>query len=131
MNEQQAPLLTISLNGQAAIEYDRSRSLSEHQRSSLDNMDRKMDAGIELGRESLVQPDPVQRAQFVALRLVEAMLQNNESLIAAACAYLAERLPDLKQVTAESVDEGYSVDLVFDQYHTEEVSVTFTPKLSS
>lgn len=131
MDNTSSEKLTILVNDQPQITYNRAQSLPTQQRSYLDSMDRKMDAGIELGGERINAPDTLQRAQFVAVQLIEAMQQDNEPLIVASCAWLADRIPELKQVVATLVADGYSVELVFDQYYREEVPVSFTPRLSS
>jgi len=98
---------------------------------SLDHMDQKMDAGIRLGSDWVENPDPMQRAKFVAVNLIEALQQNSEGLVAASCAYLANRLPALKQVKAKLLGGGFSVELVFDKPYVKETTVDFIPRSSS
>ena len=125
-----APVLTVVIDGQPHLEYNRNKPLPEHQLACLDRMDRKMDQGIVLGGETLESPDRTQRAQFVALHLLEAMQAGDEALIAASCAYLANRLPDLHQVKARLAGAAVSAELVFDESYTTEVAVNFSPRLS-
>ncbi len=119
--------LVVLLNGEALIEYDRTKDLPEKQRQYLDRMDRQMDDGITLGDERIDNPDQQQRAQFVALTLVNALQQDNEAVIAAMNSYLAIRLPDLKQVKADIDQNSRRVmfDLIFDQEHKNQVKVSF------
>lgn len=131
MDELNSQKLTILINGQPQIVYHRAQPLAAQQLGYLDSMDGKMDAGIELDGEWIKAPDTLKRAQFVAVHLFEAMQQDNDPLIAASSAWLADRLPELKQVVATLVDGGLSVELVFDQHYSEEVSVSFIPRLSS
>ena len=65
--------MVVLLNGEALIEYDRTKELPEKQRQYLDRMDRQMDEGIILGNENIESPDQQQRAQFVAFTLVNAI----------------------------------------------------------
>jgi len=123
-----APLLTISIDNQPQLEYDRSQGLPDNQLVYLDRMDKQMDAGIQIGGEQVARPDALQRAQFVAVHLVEALQQGNEALIAASCAYLARRLPDLKQVKAVPIEAGLSLELVFDEPWVRETVVDFVPR---
>jgi hypothetical protein len=125
-----APMLTVVIDGQPHLEYDRGKPLSGHQLVSLDRMDQKMDQGIVLGGRPLESPDRTQRAQFVALHLLEAMQAGDEALIAASCAYLANRLPDLQQVKARLAGGAVSAELVFDKPYAKEVAVNFSPSLS-
>lgn len=120
--------LTILVSDETQLEYHRDKALSAQQRDYLARMDEQMDTGIPLGGVALEQPDSVQRAQFVALQLLEGLQQGNDALIAAACAYLAHRLPDLTQVKATPVEGGFSVELVFNEPHVKEVAVEFTPR---
>lgn len=119
--------LVIILNGQSVIEYDRSIRLPGHQRQFLDKMDQDMDSGIEMNGTPSVNPDLGVRAQYIAMHLVQAVLRDNEAMIAAMCAYLATRLPDLKKVKAEEQGENISIDLVFNEEDNNKVAVQFDP----
>lgn len=119
--------LVVLLNGQAVVEYDRNKRLPGHQRQYLDRMDADMDAGIELAGESIDEPDAVQRAKFVAMHMANALLDEHDAMIAAACAYLATRLPELKQVKVVQQGEDLMLDLIFDQAFDNQVVVQFDP----
>jgi cellobiose-specific phosphotransferase system component IIA len=121
--------LTIVVNGEAQVEYHRGKPLTAAQRAYLDRMDEQMSAaGISLGDASLTQPDALQRAQFVAMQLLDALQHGNDALIAAGCAYLASRLPDLTQVKARLLGGGFSAELVFNEPYVKEEVVRFTPR---
>ena len=122
--------LTVLINGEPHLEYDRDRILPAAQQLYLDRMDERMNSGIELGGLKVDSPDALQRAQFVAIQVIEGLQKDNEPVIAASCAYLASRMPDLTQVKAQLVDEGYSVELVFGEPYVKEVAVQFSPRLS-
>lgn len=119
--------LVVTLNGQAVVEYDRNKRLPGHQRQFLDRMDEDMDKGVELAGEWCAQPDQTQRAQYVAMHLVQALQKDEDQVIAAACAYLANRLPDLKQVKAIEQGEEFFMDLIFDREFKNQVNVSFDP----
>ena len=120
-------IMAVLLNGIAQIEYDRDRLLPAHQSAYLDKMDATMDNGILIGAEVVRMPDQNQRAQFAVANLVHALKTDDESLAAAMCSYLAIRLPELKQVRIEEVDDQVAVELVFDQAYRRQVAVPFTP----
>lgn len=122
--------LTVLINDEPQLEYDRARTLPEAQQDYLDRMDERMHAGIRLGGALVDSPDTLQRAQFMAIQVIDGLQDSNDSLVAAACAYLASRMPDLTQIKATLVEEGYSVELVFDEPHVNEVAVQFSPRLS-
>lgn len=117
--------LEILFNGQAVVEYDRGMRLPGHQRQYLDKMDTDMDAGIDLAGEAIAQPDGVQRAKFVAMHLAQALMDEHDAMIAAGCAYLASRLPELKQVKVMQQGEELMLDLVFEPESENQVMVQF------
>jgi len=119
--------MVVLLNGEAMFEYDRSIQLPEKQQQYLDRMDQQMDSGIQLGNETIANPDQQQRAQFVAFTLLNAIENDNEPVIAAMNSYLAVRYPDLKQVKADVDKDNGKVmfDLIFDKEHKNQVKVSF------
>jgi hypothetical protein len=119
------PTLTVVMNGQAVIEYDRRKPLASRQQLFLDHMDRDMDSGFNLDGRQEASPDLLTRARFVATSLVQALEAQNDSVAAATCAYLALRLPALKQVRADRKDGQVHIDLVFDEPHVQTQTVHF------
>ena len=118
--------LAVVINGEVVLEYDREVTLTDTQRDSLQKMETKMDSGFILAGEQILNPDKNQRLQFIASNLIQALLEDgNEGLIAASTAYLAENLPDLKQVTANTKDGQPLIDLVFDKEYKNQVKVSF------
>lgn len=127
--------LMVVVNGSPILEFDRGKALPGHQRQYLDSMDEKMEAGVMLSGESITEPNVLQKAQFVANSMVNALLEENDTLAAAMCTYLAKRIPDLEQVQAKNTDDsGMSIELVFDRSYEktmQEQVITFDPKLDS
>ncbi|MBI5040386.1 MAG: hypothetical protein HZB57_04075 [Gammaproteobacteria bacterium] len=117
--------LVVVVDGVSQLEYARATSLTPAQRDYLDRLDQNMDSSIELGGQRIDAPNPLQRAQFVALQLLQAVQAGNEAVAAATCAYLANRIPDLKQVRASTRAGLLSFDLVFDKAFAKEVKVEF------
>lgn len=117
--------LAIVLDSESQLEYRRSTPLGDQQLAYLDGMDRRMDAGIELSSVRIEKPDALQRAQFVALQLLRAVESGNEPVAAATLAYLANRIPDLKQVRATTRDGLLTFDLVFDRPYAKETKIEF------
>ena len=122
-----ADQLVILLNGESQLQYDRSKPLLDRQREFLNKMDVELQRGITINNENISHPDVEQRAQFVALNLIQAIQNSDEQQAAAMCAYLAVFLPDLKQVKAEQQSDGVLIDLVFDKDYVNEVRVQLTP----
>ncbi len=118
-------MLAVLLNGIAQLEYHRDRLLPDHQAAYLDKMDVKMDAGVLIGDTTIENPDINQRAQFVAGNLLNAIKSDNEEMAAALCTWLANRLPDLKQVKISENGDEVTIDLVFDEEYAQQAAVTF------
>ena len=115
--------MQVIVNGESQIEYDRSKSLPDKQLEYLTKMDQEMDSGFDLAGEKVVAPDLLQRAQFVAGYLAQAIFGENDQMIAASCSWLAVRLADLKQVKIIQDDEQIAIDLVFDEERINQVKV--------
>ncbi len=118
-------ILVAVINGDSTIEYDRSIPLPENQQSYLQKMDEKMDAGIPSGQGNIFAPDQAQKALFVANQLMAAIEEDNEQLISASMAYLATRLPELKQVSAKEKDGKKEISLIYDREYSAPQEVKF------
>jgi hypothetical protein len=89
-------------------------------------MDTKMDAGILLGNETIMEPDQNQRTQFAAANLAHALRAEDEAVAAAMCSYLAIRLPELKQVHIRDDGDEISIEFIFDEPYRKQVEVEFS-----
>ena len=108
--------LVIVIDNQKIYEYDRSKRLPGIQRRYLDELDGRMLAeGIRFGTQLITQPNPMQRAQYVANTLINALFDDDEQKIAASSAYLGTRVEGLKQVKAKSSENGMLIELAFDR----------------
>lgn len=108
--------LVVVYHGQSMLEFDRGMPVPGKQRQYLDDMDKRMDAGIKLDNLEVEHPNELQRAQFVANSMVNALIKENNTQAIAMCTYLAKRIPELEQVKALSKDDGgLSIELVFDR----------------
>lgn len=116
-------IMGVLLNGVAQLEYDRRKPLPDHQAVYLEKMDAKMDAGIQLEGKNIPSPDINDRAQFIAANLLHAIKNDDEAMAAAHCTYLANRLPDLKQIKFEEQNGEVSIELVFDEAYQKQVPV--------
>ena len=110
--------LHVIFNNEVVLEFDRSKPVPGHQRSYLDKMDARMDDGIQLGDDFIDEPNILQKSQFVANSLVNALLKQNYDLSIAMCTYLGKRMPDLKQIKCEGTEDeesGISIEFVYDR----------------
>lgn len=117
--------LTVVLNGESQLEFDRGKELPEAQYAALERMDARMDQGILLDSRPIERPDALQRARFVAGQLLQAVQDGSEAMAAATCTWLAVRIPELQQVRGVEREDGLAVDLVFDRGYAPEVKLNF------
>lgn len=109
------------------LEYDRSKTLSTAQQQSLSLMDEKLNNGLTLGETHIAKPNLEQRVEFISANLIAAVLNDNEILAAASCAYIAHALPDLKQIKALEENGEVSIELIFDRDYQPEEKLNFVP----
>lgn len=107
--------LAIMINGDLMMHYDRGQRLPGVQRRFLDEMDAKLDQGVQFAGALVEDPDPMIRAQFVANMLINALFDGNDQKAAAMCSWLATRIPDLQVVKAIDKEDESKVELVFDK----------------
>jgi len=119
-------IMAVLLNNIAQLEYNRDIPLPAHQAAYLDKMDEKMAKGIIVADKTVKNPELNQRAQFVSANLVHALKNDNEELAVSMCTWLADRMPELKQVKIEENNGEVSIDLVFDEDYKKQVEVKFT-----
>ena len=124
-------IFAVLINNVPELEFDRSKSLSERQQHFLDVMDKELSEQIVMGDEVIKNPDLHQRAQFVAINLVNALKSGDDGISAAMCSYLALRIPDLKKVKVDDKGEQVVIDLVFDEDYVKQVNVEFTGRAST
>lgn len=118
-------ILVAVVNGDSEIEYDRSKPLAEQQSSYLEKMDEKMDMGIPSGQGNVFAPNQEQKAQFVADQLMLAIKMDDEQLISASMAYLATRLPELRQVASKEKNGQQQITLVYDRDYSAPQEIKF------
>ncbi len=121
-------IFAVLLNDVAQLEYDRNKPLTEYQTRYLESMDEKMDNGIEIGGETIVQPDFNQKTRFVAANLLHSLQSGDEGMTSALCTWLATRHPDLKQLKYDDRgnDGNVAIELVYDEEYSPQVAVSFS-----
>ncbi len=118
-------ILAIVVNDQLTLQYDRSKVLPEKQQQYLDKLDIKFSQGIELQGEKINNPDIQQKARYMSLSLMEGIMYQEDDKAAASMAWLATRLPDLKQLKAIVDENGTQFDLIFDREYQPHQVVNF------
>ncbi|MDQ1362895.1 MAG: hypothetical protein QG652_755 [Pseudomonadota bacterium] len=120
--------LVAVLNGESQIEFERSRPLSERQQEYLAAMDKKMDERMVQETGNVSVPDLQQKAQFVANQLIAAIKSGNEQLAAATLSWLATRLPELQQVSADDKNGQIIIRFIYDKPYIKAQPLTFVKR---
>jgi hypothetical protein len=76
------------------------------------SMDKDMDYGWRMGPEFIENPDPVQRAQIVANRLMIALESQNQSMIRAMSAYIVAKIPNVSELHIDTTGEPLLTEIV-------------------
>lgn len=105
------PLKIIVENQPFAIEVP--PELIDQAGSFFDQMDRDMDAGWQMSREWVAQPDRLQRCQIVANKLLTAMEKDNPKLVMLMGGYLLSRLPGLESLDIDTQGEMTATRFIF------------------
>ena len=108
-------ILSIYINGKNVLEYKKNTRMPGKQRQFLDSMDFDMDEGIEINDEIIESPDKIQRANYVAMRLLYGIESKSEGMISATCGYLVNRLPELNQIHSVENGEEITMSLIFNE----------------
>ncbi len=121
-------IFAVLLNDVAQLEYDRNKPLTAYQIKYLESMDEKMNAGIDIGGETIEHPDLNQKTQFIAANLLHSLQSGDEGMTSALCTWLATRHPDLKQLKYDDRenDGNVAIELVFDEDYSPQVAVSFS-----
>jgi len=109
--------LHVLLNDKAVLEFDRNKTIPEEHLQYLDNMDSRMDEGVQLGEEFVKSLNPLQKAQFVANSMLNGLINEDFNQAIAMCTYLGDRIPNLKQVICKGQDDesGIQIEFIYDQ----------------
>lgn len=124
-------IFAVLFNDVPELEFDRSKPLPKQQEHFLDVMDKELSTQLVMGDEVITNPDLHERAQFVAINLVNALKSGDDGLAAAMCSYLALRVPDLKKVNVKDSEGQVVIDLVFDEDYVKQVNVEFVGRSST
>lgn len=120
--------MVLVVNGEVKIEYDRTKPLAGLQRRFLEKMDADMDGGFKIEGTHIDSPNKMQRVQFVSNHVVNAYFSEQDELIAAGCAYIANHTPELKQIRVDTTDTIHNISLIFDEELNNQVKVSFPSK---
>lgn len=105
--------LHVIYNDQAVLQYDRNINMPVEHSKYLDNMDDRMDEGIDFEGNTVAEPNPLQKAQFIANLMLTALISRDSNQANAMCTYLGDRIPDLKQIICNDQEQGGGIQIEF------------------
>lgn len=79
----------------------------------FDKMDRDMDNGWKMGPTYVENPDPTQRVQIVADKLLTAMETENRNLANLMAGYIVTRMPGLQAIRIDPNGDPLSSELIY------------------
>ena len=68
-------------------------------------LDRSMDAGVQMGRDWVAQPNRLQRCQVAADKLLTALETDNHPLALLSAGYIISRMPGVQRVRIDTGGE--------------------------
>lgn len=76
-------------------------------------LDRDMDRGWQMSRQFVERPDPVQRCQIVADKLLTSIIQNNQATAMLMAGYITLRMPGAIGVDIDTAGEMQNTQLLY------------------
>ena len=76
-------------------------------------LDRDMDRGWQMSRRFVERPDPVQRCQIAADKLLTSIMQNNQATAMLMAGYIALRMPGAVGVDIDTAGEMQNTQLLY------------------
>ena len=76
-------------------------------------MDRDMDRGWQMSREFVERPDPLQRCQIVADKLLTSIVNGNDATAMLMAGYIALRMPGAIGVDIDTCGEMQNTQLLY------------------
>ena len=76
-------------------------------------LDRDMDRGWQMGRQFVERPDPLQRCQIVADKLLTSLMNENRASAMLMAGYIARRVPDAIGVDIDASGEMHNTELLY------------------
>ena len=72
---------------------------------AFDRLDRSMDQGVQFGRQWIEHPNPQQRCQVAADKLLTALETDNQNLALLSAGYIFSRIPGVRRVRIDNSGE--------------------------
>jgi hypothetical protein len=76
-------------------------------------LDRDMDRGWQMSRQFVARPDPLQRCQIVADKLLTGIMNGNQATVMLMAGYIALRMPGAVGVDIDASGEMQNTELLY------------------
>jgi hypothetical protein len=76
-------------------------------------LDRDMDRGWQMSRQFVARPDPLQRCQIVADKLLTSIMNGNQATAMLMAGYIALRMPGAVGVDIDASGEMQNTELLY------------------
>ena len=95
------------------LRYECGATLPALQRRQLEQLDRRLDQGIELDGENIAAPDAGQRLRFVLGLLLRALPRGEDAALRGLCTWLGQRVPGLAVIHIHTRAQDLEVELEY------------------
>lgn len=104
-------LLNVAVDGQN-IDINVPDSMLSEARDFFEKIDADLDKGYQMGRYWVEKPNPEQRCQIAADKLVTAIENENRNMATMMSAYILSKAPHIESVVVDSSDEIQEIHFV-------------------
>ena len=122
--------MVVQVDEKVVLEYDRLKPLNKKQKEDLSRIDAKLSQDDSAKEHPGSKPNPLKSTELIACTLIKALQTGNDHITAASCAWLANRIPELRQVKVKTEDaERISIELIFNRGYQPEQTIHFVSHL--
>ncbi len=121
--------VVVLINGAPEMHLDRRIPLSDTQKQAVAQLEAKLNAGFKVAGVHYKDPNALQRAQFAASMIPEALQRGDEAQAGLVLALIGTSLPDLKQIQyRHRRDGGWDIAFISDRcYEPDERPIRLVP----
>lgn len=122
--------LDVIIDGKT-LRIDVPQNMLDEGKDFFQKMDHDMDCGWQMGPEFVESPDPSQRCQIAANKLLVSVSAGNQLLVQLMAAYILKQLPNIKAVDIDTAGEMLNTELVFEERAAPQGAIKGSPKSES
>lgn len=104
-------ILNVAVDGQN-VDINVPDTMLSEARDFFEKVDSDLDKGYQMGRYWVEAPNPEQRCQIAADKLVTALENENRNMATMMSAYILSKAPHIESVVVDSSDEIQEIHFV-------------------